>query len=107
MGSKRTANGEAIGQRTVALRWAGAATLVTATVVPLTGIAAADGPDDGLPVFSEAHFSHPTTIDNPFLPLVPGNQLVIVGTANRGQGQGTHRCQLIVSARSAFIVDEY
>ena len=97
MGSKRMANGEAIGQRTGALRWAGAAALVTAAVVPLTGVAAADGPDDGLPVFSEAHFSHPTTIDNPFLPLVPGSQLVFVGTANRGQGQGTHRVVFTVT----------
>ena len=64
--------------------------------MPLTGVAAADGPD-GLPVFSEAHFSHPTTIDNPFLPLVPGNQLVFVGTANRGQGQGTHRVVFTVT----------
>jgi hypothetical protein len=97
MGSKRTANGEAIGHRTGALRWAGAAALVTAAVVPLTGVAAADGPDDGLPVFSEAHFSHPTTIDNPFLPLLPGRQLVFVGTANRGQGQGTHRIVFTVT----------
>ena len=97
MGSKRTANGEAIGHRTGAVRWAGAAALVTAAVVPMTGVAAADGPDDGLPVFSEAHFSHPTTIDNPFLPLVPGRQLVFVGTANRGQGQGTHRIVFTVT----------
>ena len=97
MGSKRTVDGEAIGHRTGALRWAGAAALVTAAVVPLTGVAAADGPDDGLPVFSEAHFSHPTTIDNPFLPLVPGRQLVFVGTANRGQGQGTHRIVFTVT----------
>ena len=97
MGSKQTANGEAIGRRAGALRWAGAAALVTAAVVPLTGVAAADGPDDGLPVFSEAHFSHPTTIDNPLLPLVPGHQLVFVGTANRGQGQGTHRVVFTVT----------
>ena len=98
MGSKRTANGEAVSDRSRALRWAGAAALVTTAVVPLTGVAAADGPDDDrLPVFSEAHFSHSTTIDNPFLPLVPGHQLVFVGTANRGQGQGTHRVVFTVT----------
>jgi hypothetical protein len=96
MGSKRTTNGEAISHRSGALTWAGAAALATAAIVPLTGVAAADGPD-GLPVFSEAHFSHSTTIDNPFLPLVPGNQLVFVGTANRGQGQGTHRVVFTVT----------
>ena len=48
-------------------------------------------------VFDPAHFSDPTTIDNPFLPLVPGTQLVHVGTANRGQGQGAHRVVFTVT----------
>jgi hypothetical protein len=96
MDSIQEAKGGVTAHRSGALRWAGAAALATAAIVPLTGVAAADGPD-GLPVFSEAHFSHPTTIDNPFLPLVPGNQLVFVGTANRGQGQGTHRIVFTVT----------
>jgi len=95
MGSKRTISGGGARRRATA-RWAGAAALTRAALVPLTGVAAADG-TDGLPVFSQAHFSHPTQITNPFLPLVPGNQLVFVGTANRGQGQGTHRVVFTVT----------
>jgi hypothetical protein len=31
------------------------------------------------------------TVDNPWLPLVPGRQFVYDGTANRGKGAGAHR----------------
>jgi hypothetical protein len=42
--------------------------------------------------FDRKDFSkHSTTIDNKWLPLVPGTQFVYEGTANRGSGQGSHR----------------
>jgi hypothetical protein len=42
--------------------------------------------------FAPERFSEEaTTIDNRWLPLVPGTQLVYDGTANRGKGQGAHR----------------
>jgi hypothetical protein len=49
------------------------------------GGGAVDPGDDG------SGFSDPTTIDNRWLPLVPGNQFVLEGTANRGQGASTHQ----------------
>jgi hypothetical protein len=49
------------------------------------------------PSIPGARFSHPTSIDNKWLPLVPGTQFVYVGTANRGQGQGTHRVVFTVT----------
>jgi hypothetical protein len=42
--------------------------------------------------FDRKNFSEgSTTIDNRFLPFVPGTQFVFDGTANRGAGQGSHR----------------
>ena len=34
---------------------------------------------NGIPTFDLANFSDPTTIDNPYLPLVPGTQFTYVG----------------------------
>ncbi len=39
--------------------------------------------------FDPAHFSHPTVIDNEFLPLIPGHQIVLEGVADRGRGGPT------------------
>jgi hypothetical protein len=45
----------------------------------------ADPGDDG------RGFSAPTSVDNRWLPLVPGTQFVLEGTANRGQGASAHQ----------------
>jgi uncharacterized protein YbaA (DUF1428 family) len=70
----------------------------------LTGLAlttipagAAEQEADISPRFEDATFADPTTIDNPFLPLVPGTKLVLVGTAHRGQGMRAHRVVQIVT----------
>ncbi|MGD9704171.1 MAG: hypothetical protein AB7Q42_23415 [Acidimicrobiia bacterium] len=47
--------------------------------------------------FDAANFTDPTTIDNPFFPLVPGTQMVFEGEANRGGGQLTHRVIITVT----------
>jgi hypothetical protein len=49
------------------------------------------------PSIPRAHFSHPTSIENKWLPLAPGTQLVYVGTANRGQGPRAHRVVFTVT----------
>jgi len=58
----------------------GAAPTAAATVA-----VAADGD------FDPRHFSHPTTIDNPWTPLRPGMQYVFEGSANRGHGRRSHQ----------------
>jgi hypothetical protein len=47
--------------------------------------------------FHTAEFSNPTQIDNRFLPLVPGTQLVLEGTANRGPGALPHTVTFTVT----------
>jgi hypothetical protein len=47
--------------------------------------------------FDPEQFSSPTTIDNPSLPLVPGTQLVLEGTANRGPGELPHTVTFTVT----------
>jgi hypothetical protein len=42
-------------------------------------------------------FSDPTTIDNPWLPMVPGTQLVLEGEADRGGGLLAHRVYITVT----------
>jgi hypothetical protein len=37
------------------------------------------------------HFSHPNKIDSQYLPLVPGTQFTLEGSANRGEGVLPHR----------------
>jgi hypothetical protein len=69
---------------------------VAVLALPLTSPAWASGPGHGQPPvtekdFNSANFSpESTTITNRFLPLVPGTQFVLDGTANRGSGSGTH-----------------
>lgn len=41
--------------------------------------------------FDPRNFSHPTRIDNPWNPLVPGTQYVFEGRANRGAGRRRHQ----------------
>jgi hypothetical protein len=47
--------------------------------------------------FDPEQFSSPTQIDNQFLPLVPGTQLVLEGTANRGPGVLPHTVTFTVT----------
>jgi hypothetical protein len=47
--------------------------------------------------FTPGAFTDPTTIDNGFLPLVPGSQLVMEGRANRGAGVLPHRVVFTVT----------
>jgi hypothetical protein len=47
--------------------------------------------------FNPSNFSNPTTIDNKYLPLVPGIKLILEGTANRGEGAKPHRVIFIVT----------
>jgi hypothetical protein len=43
------------------------------------------------------HFPTPTTIDNPYFPLVPGTQYVLEGRANRGGAALPHRVTFTVT----------
>jgi hypothetical protein len=78
----------------------GLAAVVAGAAVPSApaawGADDADADATGI-TFDPSHFTDPTTIDNPFLPLVPGTQLVLAGTANRGSGQGAHRVVFTVT----------
>ena len=47
--------------------------------------------------FTPGAFSDPATIDNGFLPLAPGSQLVMEGRANRGGGVLPHRVVFTVT----------
>jgi len=47
--------------------------------------------------FDPSKFPAPTTIDNTFLPLIPGTQLTLQGTADRGPGVQPHRVTLTVT----------
>ncbi len=82
--------GNTVQRREHLARGIAAATL--ASVISLCGVAgradAADPP--GTIPYDLANFSHPTTIDNPFLPLIPGRQIVLVGLADRGNGGPTN-----------------
>jgi len=53
-------------------------------------------PDPAAP-YDNGNFSQPTTIDNDYLPLVPGHQYVLEGVANRGGGLLPHRVVLTVT----------
>ena len=44
-----------------------------------------------------ADFTDPTMIDNPWLPMVPGTQLVLEGEANRGGGLMAHRVSITIT----------
>jgi hypothetical protein len=50
-----------------------------------------------LAAFAPGAFGDPATIDNGFLPLVPGSQLVMEGEANRGGGAAPHRVTFTVT----------
>src|SRR5256886_16798734 len=47
--------------------------------------------------FHRGNFSYPTTLDNRFLPLVPGTKYVLEGRANRGGGATPPKVGVIVS----------
>jgi hypothetical protein len=59
---------------------------------PSSDLSVAKDPDDFCQVnrFDARTFSHPTRIDNRFLPMVPGMQLILKGQANRGAGERPH-----------------
>ena len=58
-------------------------------VVPPASAGVGAGVDFTTISFDPANFSHPTVIDNEFLPLIPGHQLVLDGLADRGHGGPT------------------
>ena len=63
---------------------------VAVIAMPLAASANRGQPGRGPGADGEA-FSDPTSIDNRWLPLVPGTQFVLEGTANRGQGASAHQ----------------
>jgi hypothetical protein len=94
--------------RLALLRTVGAAFLATSALgIAATQAGAQTGPppfDPTLPSdcqraveFDPAEFSDPTTIDNQFLPLVPGTQLVLEGLADRGPGVLPHTVTFTVT----------
>jgi hypothetical protein len=69
----------------------GATAALVLSVAP-GAVAAASSPSGGLPCparvpFSAGDFSHPTRIDNEYLPMVPGTRHVYTGTASGGSHQ--------------------
>jgi len=47
--------------------------------------------------FDPSNFSNPTRIDNRWLPLIPGTQSILEGSANRGGGTQPHRVVFTVT----------
>ena len=47
--------------------------------------------------FDPNNFINPTTIDNRWFPLIPGTQLILEGSADRGSGSRPHRVIFTVS----------
>jgi hypothetical protein len=70
---------------------------IAALVVLPAGAAAQSDSCVRLAPFSAGAFTDPTAIDNGFLPLVPGSQLVMEGRANRGGGVLPHRVVFTVT----------
>ena len=67
-----------------------------------TGFAEASGPDASRSCgralrFEDSNFSHPTRIDNRWLPLAPGTQFVLSGRSNRGGKRLPHQVVLTVT----------
>jgi hypothetical protein len=50
-----------------------------------------------LPHFKRAHFSHSIRIDNEFVPLLPGTQLVLKGRVSQGKASLSHRIVITVT----------
>ena len=67
---------------------------VTVVVVVVVHAAPASAVDTG---FSRARFSNPARIVNRLLPLIPGTQLVLEGTADIGNGLLPHRVVFVVT----------
>ena len=66
--------------------------LLLVTSMGIGGAAARGAEPCGSAVnFDPRNFSHPTIIDNPYLPMVPGTRLVLKGQADRGGGVAAHR----------------
>src|SRR5262245_45893820 len=70
-----------------------------ATISAPASVSGANAPASCNPFtpFNPNNFTTPTTIDNPWLPLVPGTQLVLEGRANRGGGSLPHQVVFTVT----------
>ena len=83
--------------------------IISAIVLVLTSFAFSGTPHANAAVncvttpFDAANFSNPTTIDNEFLPLIPGTMLVLEGSANRGGGSQPHQVIFIVTDLTKII----
>ncbi|MGH7512872.1 MAG: hypothetical protein ACREOQ_08115 [Gemmatimonadales bacterium] len=66
---------------------------------PASDLSLATNPGDFCQVnrFDAGNFSHPARVDNRFLPMVPGTQLILEGQANRGAGERPHRVVFTVT----------
>jgi hypothetical protein len=86
----------------VAVGLSGCGRVVESPTAPVVGragvapLASNDIPEPYAP-YDPANFTHPTRIDNRFLPLVPGTQIVLEGVANRGGGLLPHRVVFTVT----------
>ena len=69
----------------------------TSSSSPRASSGTAKLPCDPAADFNATDFSNPTTIDNEWLPLVPGTQLILAGLANRGGGLLPHRVVFTVT----------
>jgi hypothetical protein len=85
------------------------AAILTAALLPLAGCGEkakvpTEPPSLGLAecpgatnVFSRRNFLNSANVDNPWLPLAPGTQFILDGTANRGNGPEPHRVVLTIT----------
>ncbi|MEP6954976.1 MAG: hypothetical protein ABI950_13035, partial [Solirubrobacteraceae bacterium] len=73
------------------------AVLAAVAAVAASGAKAATFPCDRLLGFDPAAFSHPTRIDNTFLPLTPGTRFVLDGQANSNGAPLPHRVTFTVT----------
>jgi hypothetical protein len=76
--------------------WAGESRVAIPNVAVATGTAASPrcGP---LTRFDPRHFTHPTTINNRWYPLIPGTLFVSQGRSNVGEGLLPHRVVTVVT----------
>ena len=68
-----------------------------ATACAACVLAVAGAPAAATAGLDPAGFSDPTTIDNAWFPLAPGTQFTLAGSANRGEGQRSHRVVFTVT----------
>ncbi len=78
-------------QRHVAHMGLAAALTVVAAILPAGPAASSAAGQAGLDDFDPTNFPSVPSVDNQWLPVVPGMQFVLVGQASRGHGQQPHR----------------